>query len=105
MILEGKHAELGMGIYISDIQEGSPAEQVIIVTVSVEIILRGFFGCFLYKKKKPIDPRHFSCANICHEIIKKPLYLPPSGIRWNLFYKNSYTEHVYSSFAGGFDRR
>jgi hypothetical protein len=28
MILEGKHAELGTGIFISDIQEGSPAEQV-----------------------------------------------------------------------------
>ncbi|XP_025199580.1 multiple PDZ domain protein-like isoform X3 [Melanaphis sacchari] len=27
MILEGKHAELGTGIFISDIQEGSPAEQ------------------------------------------------------------------------------
>lgn len=31
MILEGKHAELGTGIFISDIQEGSPAEQVNIV--------------------------------------------------------------------------
>lgn len=26
--MEGKHAELGTGIFISDIQEGSPAEQV-----------------------------------------------------------------------------
>jgi len=27
MIMEGKHAELGQGIFISDIQEGSVAEQ------------------------------------------------------------------------------
>lgn len=29
MIIEGKHAEVGQGIFISDIQEGSAAEQVI----------------------------------------------------------------------------
>lgn len=28
MIIEGKHAEVGQGIFISDIQEGSAAEQV-----------------------------------------------------------------------------
>lgn len=28
MIIEGKHAEVGKGIFISDIQEGSAAEQV-----------------------------------------------------------------------------
>lgn len=27
MIMEGRHAELGQGIFISDIQEGSVAEQ------------------------------------------------------------------------------
>lgn len=27
MIIEGKHAEVGQGIFISDIQEGSAAEQ------------------------------------------------------------------------------
>ncbi|GBP75936.1 Inactivation-no-after-potential D protein [Eumeta japonica] len=27
MIIEGRHAEVGQGIFISDIQEGSPAEQ------------------------------------------------------------------------------
>lgn len=27
MIIEGKHAELGRGVFISDIQENSPAEQ------------------------------------------------------------------------------
>lgn len=27
MIIEGKHAELGSGVFISDIQAGSPAEQ------------------------------------------------------------------------------
>lgn len=30
MIIEGKHAEVGQGIFISDIQEGSAAEQVIL---------------------------------------------------------------------------
>lgn len=29
MIIEGKHAEVGQGIFISDIQEGSNAEKVI----------------------------------------------------------------------------
>lgn len=28
MIFEGKHAEVGQGIFISDLQAGSPAEQV-----------------------------------------------------------------------------
>ena len=28
MIIEGKHADLGQGIFVSDIQEGSAAEQV-----------------------------------------------------------------------------
>jgi hypothetical protein len=28
MIIEGKHAEVGQGIFISDIQDGSAAEQV-----------------------------------------------------------------------------
>lgn len=28
MIIEGKHAEVGQGIFISDIQEGSSAEKV-----------------------------------------------------------------------------
>lgn len=28
MIIEGKHAEVGQGIFVSDIQEGSAAEQV-----------------------------------------------------------------------------
>ena len=27
MIIEGKHTELGRGVFISDIQESSPAEQ------------------------------------------------------------------------------
>lgn len=27
MIIEGKHSELGCGVFISDIQEASPAEQ------------------------------------------------------------------------------
>ena len=26
MIIEGKHSELGRGVFVSDIQEGSPAE-------------------------------------------------------------------------------
>lgn len=30
MIIEGKHAEVGQGIFISDIQEGSSAEKVCI---------------------------------------------------------------------------
>ena len=29
MIIEGKHAEVGQGIFVSDIQEGSNAEKVI----------------------------------------------------------------------------
>jgi len=32
MIIEGKHAEVGQGIFISDLQEGSAAEQVIMNT-------------------------------------------------------------------------
>lgn len=28
MIIEGKHSELGQGIFVSDIQEGSNAEKV-----------------------------------------------------------------------------
>ena len=28
MIIEGKHAEVGQGIFVSDIQEGSNAEKV-----------------------------------------------------------------------------
>lgn len=31
MIIEGKHAEVGQGIFISDIQEGSAAEQVCVM--------------------------------------------------------------------------
>lgn len=31
MIIEGKHAEVGQGIFISDIQEGSAAEKVSII--------------------------------------------------------------------------
>lgn len=27
MIIEGRHNELGRGVFVSDIQEGSPAEQ------------------------------------------------------------------------------
>jgi hypothetical protein len=30
MIIEGKHAEVGQGIFISDLQEGSAAAEVII---------------------------------------------------------------------------
>jgi hypothetical protein len=30
MIIEGKHAEVGQGIFVSDIQEGSNAEKVIL---------------------------------------------------------------------------
>lgn len=30
MIIEGKHAEVGQGIFISDIQEGSAAEKVLL---------------------------------------------------------------------------
>lgn len=33
MIIEGKHAEVGQGIFVSDIQEGSNAEKVCIVTI------------------------------------------------------------------------
>ena len=43
MIIEGKHAEVGQGIFISDIQEGSAAEQ-------VSYVLHGFIAwlvCFL----------------------------------------------------------
>lgn len=29
MIIEGKHAEVGQGIFISDLQEGSSAEKVL----------------------------------------------------------------------------
>jgi len=36
MIIEGKHAEVGQGIFISDIQEGSAAEQ-------VSYVSHGFF--------------------------------------------------------------
>lgn len=32
MIIEGRHAEVGQGIFISDIQEGSAAEQVIFLS-------------------------------------------------------------------------
>ena len=38
MIIEGKHAEVGQGIFISDIQEGSAAEQVIISYISCSMI-------------------------------------------------------------------
>jgi hypothetical protein len=43
MIIEGKHAEVGQGIFISDIQDGSAAEQ-------VSCALHGFIAwlfCFL----------------------------------------------------------
>jgi len=37
MIIEGKHAEVGQGIFVSDIQEGSAAEQ-------VSFVLHGFIA-------------------------------------------------------------
>lgn len=37
MIIEGKHAEVGQGIFISDLQEGSAAEKVFL------LLLRFFF--------------------------------------------------------------
>lgn len=37
MIIEGKHAEVGQGIFISDIQEGSAAEQVITTNFALTI--------------------------------------------------------------------
>lgn len=57
MILEGKHAELGTGIFISDIQEGSPAEQVNVMNVFVKIrsCYLLFVGAFLYKKNNKND--------------------------------------------------
>ena len=35
MIIEGKHAEVGQGIFVSDIQEGSNAERVSIKNFNV----------------------------------------------------------------------
>lgn len=40
MIIEGKHAEVGRGIFVSDIQEGSAAEQVIFRFAFGNLILR-----------------------------------------------------------------
>jgi len=44
MIIEGKHAELGQGIFISDIQEGSAAEQVIIPLIATSILSSPWFA-------------------------------------------------------------
>jgi hypothetical protein len=41
MIIEGKHAEVGQGIFISDIQEGSAAEQ-------VSYLSHGFIAWLVY---------------------------------------------------------
>lgn len=35
MIIEGKHVEVGQGIFVSDIQEGSNAERVKIINVGL----------------------------------------------------------------------
>lgn len=45
MIIEGKHAEVGQGIFISDIQEGSAAEKVTAYLLTFCIFLR-FKLCF-----------------------------------------------------------
>jgi len=44
MIIEGKHAEVGQGIFISDIQEGSAAEQVSCVLHGFTAWLLGFLN-------------------------------------------------------------
>lgn len=39
MVIEGKHAEVGHGIFVSDVQEGGAAEQVRITQVTFFIII------------------------------------------------------------------
>lgn len=46
MIIEGKHAEIGQGIFISDIQEGSSAEK---VTAYLLLICLSDLCCVFYK--------------------------------------------------------
>lgn len=51
MIIEGKHAEVGQGIFVSDIQEGSNAEKVEIIDdfSSGWLIELTSFSCHLIK--------------------------------------------------------
>lgn len=46
MIIEGKHAEVGQGIFVSDIQEGSAADKVICLIAYVVCIFLRFKLCF-----------------------------------------------------------
>jgi hypothetical protein len=49
MIIEGKHAEVGQGIFISDIQEGSAAEQVFCISHGFIAWLVCFLNLSCYK--------------------------------------------------------
>lgn len=46
MIIEGKHAEVGQGIFVSDIQEGSNAEKVLYLTFSLSTLNWQFYKQF-----------------------------------------------------------
>lgn len=56
MIIEGKHAEVGQGIFISDIQEGSAAEQVWVIGSNACFCSIGK-RCSLVKLQYPITGR------------------------------------------------
>jgi C-terminal processing protease CtpA/Prc len=62
MIMEGKHAELGQGIFISDIQEGSVAEQSGLFVGDIILAVNGsdFVG---------VDYEHVSLSRLCTFII------------------------------------
>lgn len=44
MIIEGKHADYGQGIFISDLQEGSIASEVSVTFCSLLSITAAFFN-------------------------------------------------------------
>ena len=52
MIIEGKHAEVGQGIFVSDIQEGSNAERVskkFTILLQISIISINYLGWSEYR--------------------------------------------------------
>ena len=52
MIIEGKHAEVGQGIFVSDIQEGSNAERVSLkfsILLHISIISINYLGWSEYR--------------------------------------------------------
>lgn len=49
MIIEGKHAEVGQGIFVSDIQEGSNAEKVRILSHKITT-MNAYLTLILYNR-------------------------------------------------------